>query len=80
MGALERGFGAKPVFIRSGGSIPVVASFESLLGLPTILMGFGLPDEHNHAPNEWFDLGNFEAGMRSAAHLWFALGQNESVP
>ena len=77
MRALEAGFGAQPVFIRAGGSIPVVASFESLLGLPTVLMGFGLPDEHNHAPNEWFDLGNFEAGMRSATLLWEELARTE---
>lgn len=68
--ALKSGFGADPVFVRAGGSIPVVASFESILGLSTILLGFGLPDEHNHAPNEWFDLGNFRDGMKSVAHLW----------
>ena len=78
MRALERGFGTRAVFIRAGGSIPVVASFKSLLGLPTVLMGFGLPDEHNHAPNEWFDLGNFEAGMRSAVALWEELARTES--
>jgi acetylornithine deacetylase/succinyl-diaminopimelate desuccinylase-like protein len=78
MRALERGFGARPVFIRAGGSIPVVASFESLLGLPTLLMGFGLPDEHNHAPNEWLSLENFAGGMRSVALLWEEIGSLKS--
>jgi acetylornithine deacetylase/succinyl-diaminopimelate desuccinylase-like protein len=70
MRALEIGFGASPVFIRQGGSIPVVASFEQILGLPTVLMGVGLPDEHYHAPNERFDLENYYRGARSAAALW----------
>lgn len=78
MRALKKGFGTDPVFIRAGGSIPVVASFESILGLPTVLMGFGLPDEHNHAPNEWFDLGNFRAGMRSVVWYWKELAAIDS--
>lgn len=67
---LERGFGKKPVFIRSGGTIPVVASFDSLLGIPTVLIGFGLPDEHAHAPNEFFLLSNYYRGIASLAYLW----------
>jgi acetylornithine deacetylase/succinyl-diaminopimelate desuccinylase-like protein len=78
--ALRAGFDAEPVFIRAGGSIPVVASFESLLGLPTVLMGFGLPDERNHAPNERFDLGNFAGGLRSSLHWWRELGRLEGLP
>jgi acetylornithine deacetylase/succinyl-diaminopimelate desuccinylase-like protein len=78
--ALERGFGSRSVFIRAGGSIPVVASFEAVLGLPTVLMGFGLPDEHNHAPNEWFDLGNFEAGLRSSVYFWDEISRFETEP
>ncbi|MDE3078175.1 MAG: dipeptidase, partial [Chloroflexota bacterium] len=50
--ALERAFRKDVVFMREGGSIPVVATFDSLLGLPTVLLGIGLPDEHAHAPNE----------------------------
>ena len=65
--ALRRGFDAEPVFVREGGSIPLVGTLEDLLGVPTVLMGFGLPDENAHAPNENLDLGNFYAGISSAA-------------
>jgi acetylornithine deacetylase/succinyl-diaminopimelate desuccinylase-like protein len=69
--ALEKGFpGCQATFMREGGSIPVVATFESVLGIPTVLLGVGLNDERAHAPNERFDLANFAGGMRSVAHLW----------
>lgn len=67
--ALEKGFGKTPLFTREGGTIPVVATFKTLLGLPTVLMGFGLPDCNAHAPNEKFNLNNFYRGIVSAA--WF---------
>ncbi len=72
--AMERAFQKRPAFIRSGGSIPVVASFGSILGAPTVLMGFALPDDHAHAPDERLDLGNFFGGIRAAAFLWEELG------
>lgn len=72
--AMERAFQKRPAFIRSGGSIPVVASLKEMLGIPSVLMGIGLPDEHSHAPNERLDLGNFFGGIRSAAFLWEELG------
>jgi acetylornithine deacetylase/succinyl-diaminopimelate desuccinylase-like protein len=72
--AVERGFGTPPVFIREGGSIPVVASFAELLGIPTVLMGVGLPDENAHAPNEWLLLDNYYNGIRSAVALYEELG------
>ena len=50
------------MFTREGGSIPVAASFESILGLPVVLLGFAQPNEHAHAPNEWIDLANYETG------------------
>jgi acetylornithine deacetylase/succinyl-diaminopimelate desuccinylase-like protein len=75
--ALRRAFGAEAAYIRAGGSIPVVASFEELLGLSTVLLGFGLPDERYHAPNEHFDLGNYEAGMRTAVLLWEELAKTD---
>ena len=50
--AVEAGFGKRPVFQREGGSIPIVATFQETLGIPTVLMGIGLPDENAHAPNE----------------------------
>ncbi|MGI5837899.1 MAG: dipeptidase, partial [Chloroflexota bacterium] len=68
--AIERAFQLKPAFIRSGGSIPIVASFEEILGAPSILMGMSLPDDHAHAPDERFDLGNFYGGIRTSAFLW----------
>ncbi|MFN8007568.1 MAG: dipeptidase [Terriglobia bacterium] len=67
--ALEKGFGKRPVFVREGGSIPVVATFQELLGLPSVLMGVGLPDENSHAPNEKLDLFNYHHGIISSA--WF---------
>ena len=65
--ALEATFGPAPVYIREGGSIPVCASFESILGLPVVLLGFTPPDENAHAPNEWMDLRNYETGIRTIA-------------
>jgi acetylornithine deacetylase/succinyl-diaminopimelate desuccinylase-like protein len=57
--AYQQGFGAPPVFIRSGGSIPVVNTFQKILKIPAVLMGFGLPEDHIHGPNENFHLPNF---------------------
>jgi acetylornithine deacetylase/succinyl-diaminopimelate desuccinylase-like protein len=63
--ALESTFGRPPLYIREGGSIPVAASFESILGLPVVLLGFTQPYENAHAPNEWLDLGNYEGAIRA---------------
>ncbi len=68
--ALEATFGRAPVYIREGGSIPVCASFESVLGLPVVLLGFVQPDDNAHAPNEWMDLNNYETGIRTIARMW----------
>jgi len=68
--AIEQGFGQKPVFNREGGSIPVVSTFQEVLGLPSVLFGIGLPDENSHAPNEKLDLSNFHNGIISAAILY----------
>lgn len=62
---LESAFGRKPLYRREGGSIPVAASFESVLGLPVVLEGFTQPHERAHAPNEWLDLGNYEKAIRA---------------
>ena len=75
--ALHRGFGTEPVFIREGGSIPLVALLEELFRAPSVLMGIGLPDENAHAPNENLDLGNFYAGIASAAFFFEELGSLE---
>ena len=68
--AIEKGFGKAPVFNREGGSIPVVATFQEILGLPSVLFGVGLPDENAHAPNEKLDLGNFHGGVIASAYLY----------
>jgi acetylornithine deacetylase/succinyl-diaminopimelate desuccinylase-like protein len=61
--ALRAVWGRDTVFIRSGGSIPIVGDFARHLGIPTVMMGFGLPDDNLHAPNEKFNLKNFELGI-----------------
>jgi acetylornithine deacetylase/succinyl-diaminopimelate desuccinylase-like protein len=68
--ALELGFGKKPVFMREGGSIPVVGLFKRVLGVDTLLVGFALPDDRIHSPNEKFDLDCLHNGARTAAALY----------
>ncbi len=63
--ALHEVWGKDTVFIRSGGSIPIVGDFDRHLGAPSVMMGFGLPDDNIHAPNEKFHLKNFELGIVS---------------
>jgi acetylornithine deacetylase/succinyl-diaminopimelate desuccinylase-like protein len=63
--ALHEVWGRDTVFIRSGGSIPIVGDFARHLGLPSVMMGFGLPDDNLHAPNEKFNLKNYELGIES---------------
>lgn len=62
--ALRSSFGAEPVLIREGGSIPIVQSFQDILGVDTLLLGLALSDAQIHAPNENFPVENFEAGIR----------------
>ncbi len=73
--AIERGFGRAPVFNREGISIPVVSTFQEVLGLPTLLFGVGLPDENAHAPNERLDLGNFHNGIVASTYLYEEIGK-----
>ncbi len=68
--ALEATFGRAPVYIREGGSIPFVATFEQVLGLPVVLLGFTPPNGNFHAPNEWMDLANFETGIRTVVRYF----------
>ncbi len=72
--ALAQAFEREPVVQGEGGSIPVVGDFERILGAPVLLMGFGLPGENAHAPDEWIGLDNFRRGMRSIAALFVELG------
>ncbi|MHC4946064.1 MAG: dipeptidase [Planctomycetota bacterium] len=68
--AMEKGFGKTPVFIRCGGSIPVVNVFKEVLGLDTLLLGFGQEDDNAHSPNEKFSLSDFHQGIVTMAHLF----------
>jgi acetylornithine deacetylase/succinyl-diaminopimelate desuccinylase-like protein len=70
--ALEASFGRAPVFTREGGSIPVVATFQQQLGAPTVLMGFGLPDDRLHSPNEKFSLAQLHTGVETSIAFWHA--------
>lgn len=60
---MEEVFGARTVYMRSGGSIPIVGTFAENMGIPSVLMGFGLPDDNLHSPNEKFHLPNFFRGI-----------------
>lgn len=72
--AVERAFGKRPVFTREGGSIPVIASFTRLLGVPSVLLGVGLQDDNAHAPDEKLDLDLFFRGNEAAAYLMEEMG------
>jgi Acetylornithine deacetylase/Succinyl-diaminopimelate desuccinylase and related deacylases len=72
--AMTEVFGRETVFIRSGGSIPIVGLFQAHLGIPSVLMGFGLPDDNLHAPNEKLHLPNFFGGIRAVARYLEILG------
>ncbi len=63
------------VFVRSGGSIPIVGDFAKHLGIPTILMGFGLPDDGLHSPNEKYKIANYYSGIMTIAHFFEEYGK-----
>lgn len=73
--AMKLGFGKAPVFMREGGSIPVVNTFQRLLNAPTVLLGFGLPDENAHSPDEHLNLNNFHRGILSISHYFTELSK-----
>ena len=73
--AIERGFGKRPVFIREGGSIPIVTNFHAALGADTLLLGWGLDDDNTHSPNEKFCLADFHRGIAASSALWEELGR-----
>ena len=72
--ALRDVFKKDTVFIRSGGSIPVVTDFQDVLKIPSVMMGFGLPDDNLHAPNEKFHIPNFYRGIESIIRFFEKLG------
>jgi acetylornithine deacetylase/succinyl-diaminopimelate desuccinylase-like protein len=72
--ALEKGFGKRAVFIREGGSIPLVTQISDTFKIPCVLLGFGLPDENAHAPDEHLALENYYGGIKSVANFYQNLG------
>ena len=74
-GAMREVFGKETVFVRGGGSIPIVGDFVRELKTPTVMMGFGLPDDNLHAPNEKFHLANFHRGIESIIRFFGEVGQ-----
>jgi acetylornithine deacetylase/succinyl-diaminopimelate desuccinylase-like protein len=68
--ALEKGFKKKAVFIREGGSIPFVTQMHDTFKVPCVLIGFGLPDENAHAPDEHLNLENYFSGIKAIAHFY----------
>jgi acetylornithine deacetylase/succinyl-diaminopimelate desuccinylase-like protein len=77
--ALEATFGRAPLYLREGGSIPVTASFESILGLPVVLLGFSNPDDNAHAPNESLILANYETAIRCVVRCLDELAAGDLV-
>ncbi len=73
--AIETAFGTRPVFIREGGSIPIVGTFARELGADVLLLGWGLDDDNTHSPNEKFSLGDFHRGIAASAKLWAELAK-----
>jgi acetylornithine deacetylase/succinyl-diaminopimelate desuccinylase-like protein len=76
--AVQTGFGTKPVFIREGGSIPIVGLIKQHLGVDTLLLGWGQNDDNLHGPNEKFCIDDFHRGIKASAHLFEELA-NEST-
>jgi acetylornithine deacetylase/succinyl-diaminopimelate desuccinylase-like protein len=77
--AYRRVFGRTPVWVRSGGSIPVVSEFQRLFGIPTVLMGFASPGDNLHGPNEKFSLRNFKRGILTSIVFLDELGSTHNV-
>jgi acetylornithine deacetylase/succinyl-diaminopimelate desuccinylase-like protein len=77
--ALEGVFGKKPLFTRGGGSIPVVADFKNVLGLDTVLMGFGLDSDAIHSPNEKFGLDRFHQGIQASIRFLDAFARQRGA-
>jgi acetylornithine deacetylase/succinyl-diaminopimelate desuccinylase-like protein len=74
--ALEAVWGRTAVLTRTGGSIPIVGGFTTELGISTVLMGFGLPGDNLHAPNERFRLDQFHRGIEANIEFWCRMGMS----
>jgi acetylornithine deacetylase/succinyl-diaminopimelate desuccinylase-like protein len=73
--AIERGFGRPPLFIREGGSVPIVVTLVEALDVDCLLLGWGQNDDNTHSPNEKFCLADFHRGIKSSAYLWHELSR-----
>jgi acetylornithine deacetylase/succinyl-diaminopimelate desuccinylase-like protein len=77
--AIEAGFGRAPVYIREGGSIPIVNTFTSELDADVLLLGWGQDDDNTHSPNEKFSLDDYHRGTLASAHLWQELAKVKAI-
>ncbi len=71
----SQAFGKETVYVRMGGSIPVVEWFDALFDIPVVLLGFGTPEDRLHSPNESFPLDSFDKGMETLVYYWYEVGQ-----
>lgn len=76
--AIEAAFGCAPVFVREGGSIPIVNTFTRELGADVLLLGWGQNDDNTHSPNEKFSLDDYHRGTLASAHLWEQIAKLDS--
>lgn len=77
--ALEAAWGTRPIYKREGGSVPVVGDFKEVLGIETVLTGFGLPDDRIHSPNEHLHLPTWKKGIEALIHFFFNLAKQEGL-
>jgi acetylornithine deacetylase/succinyl-diaminopimelate desuccinylase-like protein len=75
--ALHEVFHKDTVYIRSGGSIPIVSDFQNELKIPTVMMGMGLPDDNLHAPNEKFHIPNFYRGIEAIIRFFTIVAEGK---
>ena len=76
--AFEKVWGREPLFTRMGGTVPIVGLLNSELGIDTLMLGFGLPDDNLHAPNEKFYLPNFFRGIETYIHFLYEFAERSS--
>ncbi|MEV7005054.1 dipeptidase [Streptosporangium sp. NPDC051022] len=76
--ALRTAFGAEPYLIRDGGAIPAVALLQDLLGIRSVLLGFGCPDENKHGPDEWLSLEHYRRGLETLVRFWHDLAEEKT--
>ena len=74
--AIETAFGTKPVFIREGGSIPIVTRFQEALNCDCLLLGWGISDDNAHSPNEKFRVEDYYRGIQASARLWSEIARH----